>query len=356
MKKKCFGLVIFSLLTLLFISCPGTPAVQEPLSEAEQIALDALNAAVARAAEARQQAADFDGEEFFPSEWESAEDLYNQARQQRDTSSASATRESTARFNRAADAFDEIFRRSLAENLECAEMEIAEARRAAVAAGAEERAPSYLADADNIVTRARGEFDAGDYSAARASVMDALTIYDAIKAGLDALRMREEIENRGFEEYDRASFEAGNSALLAGRDQYSAGNYDGALNSAKAALAAYGQTLRAAMLEHIGDIRSEASAERQRALDARANVAAREEFEPGDFLYTRANAELQRQNIADAGMLFFESIPRFTASIQLAMERRLAAEEALRRADQRVAESDEIARQAEDLLIEQGGL
>jgi hypothetical protein len=356
MKKKYLGLVLFSLLILLFISCPGTPAVQEPVSEAEQITLDALNAAAARAAEARQQAAEFDAEGLFPEDWESAEALYNQARQQRDTSSSEAALESANRFNMAADAYDDIFQRTLADNLECAEKEIAEARRAAVSAGAEERAPAYLSDADDTVTRARTEFETGDYHAARGSVTDALTIYAAIKAGLDALRMREEIEKRGFEEYDQAGFDAGNDALSAARDQYSDGNYSGSLERAKAAQAAYGQTLRAALLVHIADISSEASAERQRALDVRANLAAKEEFDPGELLYTRANAEFQRENIEEAGMLFFESIPRFTASIQLAMERRLAAEEALRRAEQRMAESDEIAKQAEDLLIQQGGL
>ena len=319
MKKRFVGLALISLLVFLTaLSCAGTPPAEEtappsappstppsappadpapppaPAVTAEQLALDALNAAAARAAAAKQRAADFEGESLFPSDWDSAESLLGQAEQQRNTSTLQSTQESASRYDRAADAFDDIFERALAAGFELAERELIAARNAAIAAGAEEHALGLLSDADSAVARALEEFDAGNYSSAR--------------------------------------------------------------SRAEAALLGYEQAASAAWVARIADIRSAAAAERQRALDVRANVAARDLFDPAEAIFNRANTNFQGQRIEEAARLYEESRPMFISSAQLATERRLAAEEALRRADQRLVESDETARVAEDLLIQQGGM
>ena len=89
-------------------------------------------------------------------------------------------------------------------------------------------------------------------------------------------------------------------------------------------------------------------------MDLRANVAARQEFDPAEAIFNRANTEFRRQSFEEAAGLYDECLPRFILSAELALERRRAAEEALRRADQRVAESDETARNAE--LVLEGGV
>ena len=372
MKYKNLCLVLFGLVVLIkAVSCASAPPAEEPSPPApaetappsevpppgppvpDQAALDALNAAAARAEEAKRRAEDFEVDFLFPSDWESADSLFDQAEQQRNASTRQDAQDSAARYVRAAEAFDDLFERSLALNYEYAERELTAARNAAAAAGAEALIPDFLLDADNTVARALEEYQAKDYYAAKDSAFDAYAMYTALKAGLDAYRLREEIVERGFEAYDSRNIELADDALYMAADDYIAKNYDSALDRAGDASRRYDEALKTAWQAFASEIRTAASAERQRALDARANVAARQEFDPAEAIFARANTALQRQGHEEAARFYEECLPMFAASAQLALDRRRAAEDALRRAEQRMAESDETARSAEMIL--QGG-
>ena len=101
-----------------------------------------------------------------------------------------------------------------------------------------------------------------------------------------------------------------------------------------------------------GEMQVYANTQRQRAIDLRANVAAREEFDAADAVFNRANAVFNNARYQEAIQLFTESESLFINAIVLTDERRRIAEEALIRATQRVLESEETARNIESILRE----
>ena len=309
MKYKYVCRVFLCMLAFFAImSCKSAPPVDEgpgetrPVEETRppvqvtptvpvgpsQVDLDALEAAAARAAAARKVAIDFEGPSLFPSEWDAAEALHAEAEQQRRTSTKDEVQESTGRYARAADAFEALADKTLAAAFEYAEIELAAAREAAVAAGAEAFAPDLLLDADNKAEDAQDKYQENDFYAA--------------------------------------------------------------LAAAEEALLKYNQALIAALESGVARTRAEAAAERQRALDLKANVAARNEYNSAEAVFNRANAAFQGQRYEEAINLYEECQPMFRLSAQMAQLRQQEAEEAMRRANQRVAESDETARSAEAVL------
>ena len=372
MKRKYSWWILLGLVALVTtISCKSKPEPQEdttpvvetpaaptptpaPDNTPDQASLNALNAAADRAAAARKLVSDFYGSSFFPDDWQSADSLYTEAEQQKKTATRQDVQESTARYNKAADAFEAMTEKLYAAAYEYAEKELTAARDAAVAARAEELIPDFLQDADNTVAAALEKYQAKDYYAAKDSAMDAYTMYTALKAGLDAYKLREEITERGFEPYDPVNIELADNTLYSAADDYTAKNYSLALNKAEDALQRYDQALKTAWQSYAAERRSSASAERQKALDLRANVAVRQEFSSADSIYTRANTAFQGRRYEEAAGFYIECEPLFAEASRLTLEKRQAAQEALDRADQRIMESDENAKNVE-LIVEGGG-
>ena len=372
MKVKFAWCVFFGFMVLTaVISCKSAPAADEvpeattPAGETTapaaptqpavtQADLSSLEEAAARAAAARKMASDFDVPYLFPEDWEVADSLFTGAEQQKNTSTRDAVQESVARYNRASDAFAALTERSMDANYDYAEGELTAARDAAVAAGAEVLIPDFLMDADNTVLSAYDKFLAKDYYAAKEDAEEAYLMYNTLTAGLEAYKIREEIANRGFEDYSAQVIEAADNALYDAADFFAAKNYDAANASIGEALAGYSQALKAAWESYSGKARADAAAERQKALDLKANVAARDEFNAAEAVYNRANTAFQGQMLEDAGKLYDECRPMFVASGEVAQEKQRIANDALRRANERLEESDQAAKDAEAVL--EGGM
>jgi len=94
--------------------------------------------------------------------------------------------------------------------------------------------------------------------------------------------------------------------------------------------------------------------ERQTAIDLKAHTAVRREFNIAETVFNRANAAYNEQRYEEAAPLYEECLLIFRMTSELVLDMQRAAENAIRRADQRAAESDEAARNAE--LILQGGV
>jgi hypothetical protein len=295
-----------------------------------------LEAAAARAEAARKFISDFDGRDFFPSEWDAADSLFNQAEQQREASTRDEAQESTALFLRAAEAFEAMRESTLRQFYEKLAGDLSIARDAAVIAGAQVIAPGFLLEADNTGSSAEEKYQSNDYYGARDTALDALNMYHAIRAGVEAYKLREEIAARAEELVPNNLTQADNTGMDA-INRWEAGDYQSARAGAESALILY--------------LRTGAAAERQRALNYRANTAVRQEFDNAQEIFTLAETAYQRRSYEDAALLFTECRPIFSMAADLALERRLAAEDALRRAEQRLAESDETARYAETILV-----
>jgi len=411
MKRKYLWWILMGLFVLFTaVSCGTTPPEPEPVPEevpappppppppayADAASLAALDAAAARAEAARQLIMDFGGPDLFPSDWASADSLFTQAQQQRRSGTTQEAQQSAARFNQAADALEELSARTLAQNFETMERALINARNAAVEVGALQLAADFLLAADNAVLGAYEKYQANDYHGAMDAAVNALAMYGAIAAGVEAFSIWEQIatavedfapellfqaEAVGLEALNY--WEAGDyssaeavavttlsmfAALGAGLEAYIAWerSVDSAEELAPDALAqADAVALDAFASWEAGDfigaragaeqaqvmyLLAGATAERQRAMNFRGHVAVRSEFNTAQGVYNQANSAFQAQRLQEAGGLFDQSGAMFAEVAVVALERQTRAEEALRLAQERMAESDETAREAERIL------
>ena|GEM_PF-893474 len=416
-----FAVLFITLIILGAASCASQPAVEDPTDapppvtdagpSVSQADIDALNAASQRALSARDLVLGFNGDGQFPSEWQSASTLLSTAESQRNVSTPENTRESTARYIRAAEAMEELAALALERNREAALQELIRARNAAVNAGALTHAPDYMIQADYAADEADALFQAGNYFAARDRTNEAISMYeiiglgleasilreeiaaraeelvpdflywadetallvfqywdegdfstawetavraysmyDALNAGIHAYIVREEIEAHGFERYDRENVDLGDDAIYNAIENFIDGNYVYARARIDDAARRYNVALRTGWVLYATERSNAAIAQRQIAIENRANVAVRDEFNTAQQLLVRGSGVMEEARYQEAVILFIESESIFHAVSILALERRQLAEEALIRANQRMAESDETARNAETIL------
>ena len=366
MKRNYTLLFLLGLLILFMaVACKSAPPPEEEIAPTEtvtspedpppdQAALNTMNAAAERAAAARKLVTDFDGPDLFPPEWQSADSLYSQATQQKKSGTARETRESTDRFNRAADALEALAAKTLAAQYENMSRELTAARNNAVNAGAQTLIPDLLLDADNTTALADGKFQVNNYYGAKDSAEEALSMYVALKTGLDAYKVREEIFARGFDIYDPISIELSDADLYEAADYYYNKEIPAAQEKTESAMLRYALALKTGWESYAAEKGAFASAERQKALDLRANVAVRQEFNSAQSIFTRANTAFQRESYEEAANLFEDSESMFEVIAQVALEKQRLAEQALNRASQKMTESDETAKNAEVIL--EGGI
>jgi hypothetical protein len=341
---------------------PAPPAEEAPPAEApdpdkaspDKAALDALNAAAGRAANARQLVIDFEGPAAFPSDWQSAEALYTQAETGKDTSTAKAARESTSRYNDAASAFEALADKTIARFAGNLETEVAGARDGAVKAGAETLAAGYLQTADDTALEAAAQYGAKDYYTARDSAYRARDMYGVIKTGTEAYKARQEIIDRDFTGYDPYNVEIADKTAVSGLADYEAGDIEAARDKADEALFRYNLALRTGKESFAADKGAVAAEERQNALNLKANVAVRQDFEAATSVYNRAANAYRNGNFDAAAELYEESLSMYEVISVVAEEKRRMAEEALRGAEEKMTESDTAAKNAE--LILEGGV
>jgi len=330
---------------------PSTPpAVNPETAPPGQADLSALEAAAARAEAARKMAIEFDAPLLLPSDWESANSLYTQAEQGKRTSTVRETQDSTTRYNIAADALEKLSDGCIAQYYESMQKEVLDAREAAVSAGALGLIPDFLWQADDSVDLALEKYQAKDYLAAKEAVEEGVYLYNSLKVGLDAYKIREELVDREFLQYAQTDIELGDDALESAASYYTSRYYPAARENADQALQHYSSALLTAWGAYASERSAIVSTARQRALDVKADVAANLEFSIADDMLNQANVDLRGQNYEEAVQRYLESEVMFTASAETAREKQRRAEEALRRANERVAESDAIARTAEAIL------
>ncbi|MDR3146458.1 MAG: hypothetical protein LBU21_09280, partial [Treponema sp.] len=314
-------------------------------------ALASLEAAKARAEAARTLAQDFDGPLYAAQDWEAAESQYVLAGQQEKTATLGDVTESIALYNNAADAFDAVFQRAIPQYAQVREDMIAAARAAAIEAGAAEVSPDRLETADNRADEALRLFrEEKDYYAAAAVVLQAIDMYRILKTGAEAYHTRLEIEDWGFDRYDADTYARADAASLEAMNAYDSSAVDDALINAEQALLLYETVLSTGWERYTGERRAAAGAERQAALDLKADVAVKGDFSAAQELYNRAETLFRAASYAEASELYSGAEGRFTAVRGIAAEKRRLAEEAIRRAEEKALASDEAARNAETIL------
>jgi hypothetical protein len=383
MKSKPFsGILAGFLVFLAILSCggapppaetpppeppvaqPAPPAGNPDLEPPDQAAIDNLNKALAQADTSRKQAQDIEAPGYFLSEWDAAEEQYAGARNNAGDATLGDVKKTIALYEAAAETYDNLARQCIPLFYEDLSDEILRARDEAIDGGIRDISPNRLEAADLRIDKALEQYDAGNaaatnsdaaesYYAAAASAFDALDRYHALTLGVRAYRLGEEIQERGFADYDPENYESAVGSMDTAVAAYDGGDTETALSQAEEALLRYTLVMNEGWLGYAGDLKLSAETERRSALASKANVAVKKIFDDADGLYTRGAAAYNAQDYAASAEYFSQAIPLFDGAVKAAEQKRIVAEEAIQTAEMRISQSEETAREAEAVL--QGG-
>jgi len=366
MKKSIFSLIILIVMfTLISVSCksapdpepvpPPPPVVAEPVPPPPppvevppQVSVD-LSGPLAKAEAARKRAVDFDSPSYFPSDWEAAEAKYNAAGNM-PKSTPSETQQAADSYNAVSDAYDELFRKAIPLYAQAREDEIMAARDELIATGFTNSFPDYLQNADDLALEAVDQYEAGDYYEAKDTAAKALNEYETLMIGAKIFLARQEIVDRGFGKYDPENFDKADEVTITAMDQYEAGNKEAAVVNAEEALLRYNLVLSNGWIAYSSDRRRFTILERDRALSERANIAARDSFREAESIFNQAEEVFSRENYPNAAILYTDAEAIYVISRQETEEKRLRAVESIRLAEEKIEESNVSAIEAERII------
>ncbi|MDR0589860.1 MAG: hypothetical protein LBG25_04890 [Spirochaetaceae bacterium] len=357
-------LVIFSLVSCKSTPAPSEPAPAEPAvppaapaapqpdpdrGPPDQAAIDALAAAKARVEASRTMAIDVEGSRYFPEDWEGVENQYRSLGEP-----APATlgefRAAVETYQRVADAYDDLARKSLPRYAADRERELQEARQGAIDAGAVVLTPDRLSLADALVDKAKSQYAGGDYYPAAASAAAALDRYNALKIGLVAYFIREQIIINDFAKYNPVNFDFADKIGLEAISDYDAGHTKDALNKAEQAILWYALLLDTGWETFASGHGAAAAELQQAAYSLKAHVALKKEYDDAVKTLTQGDVLFSDRRFPDAVSFYIRAKSQFIVVRDAAEEKRRLAEKAIQEAEERVNESDEKARDAEIIL------
>ncbi|GHV25063.1 hypothetical protein AGMMS4952_01900 [Spirochaetia bacterium] len=330
----------------------------------DQAALDRLRTARSRAETSRKQALDIDGPGYFPPDWKAAEDQYTAAKDDTKENTLGDVKKTLALYEAAAGTYDDLARRCLPLYYRDLSESLVQARDEAIDAGIEDISPNRLEAADQLIDKALALYKAGEsattggnagaenYYAAAEAAFDARDRYHALSRGAQAYRLREEIQERGFDKKEAGNFRLGDESLKQALAAYDGGDAPTAEGAAEDARFQYTMVLNEGWRSSIASLKASAEAERRKALAAKADVAVKKDFGDADASYTRGIAAFEGDDFTGSAESFSRSIPLFIAAAKNAEAKRAAAEKDIRTAVTRVGESEETAREAGILLQE----
>jgi len=302
-----------------------------------------------RADAARKRAVDFGCPDYFPSEWDAADSMYAVAANMPKTTQ-SDLQQAAVMYDNSADAYDEIFRKTIPLYAQAREDEIMAAREKLINAGFKNYFPDYLKEADDKALLALSQFETGDYYSARDTAADALSDYETLYTGARIIQVRREIIERGFVKYDADNFEKADEAALAVNEEYKTGNKKTAAANAENILRRYNNILANGWRAYAGEKRAAAVSEKERALNEKANVASRDLFREADGIFNKAEQSFTSQNYQNAAVSYTDSEERFLLSRLDTEEKRQRALDTIRLAEEKIEESNETAIDAERII------
>ena len=330
----------FSVAVMLALPCLVLAQATSPQATGE------LQAAVARTGEFRRKAVDFEGNYYFPSEWIVAEALYAEAGLIPIDTDYNINRAIDA-YTMVANSFASIARLAIPLYAQAREDEIMMIRHGLVAGNARASFPELMVPADRAALAAMERYEAGDYYSARDLAAKAYAMFRVLETTFSAWQMRQEIVRRGFMHYAQDNYERAEAIIGEAMQAYIEGDFPLAQKNATEAQARYTLVLSsgwAAVAEYNSSI---AKAERIAAMEARANVAARETFKMADSFYHMAIDSLRREYYREAAEMFADAESLYFIARVSTLERRRFAAEAIMEANRQIKEVIRTAQQAE---------
>jgi len=348
MKKRLFYVFFaVTMIILVNISCksqPPAPTPEEPKQPAStqpepsnqnQPQIDP--AARAKAEEARKKAADFEGNAYFPGEWEAAEALF-----------------AAGSFTQAANAYDSITKLSIPLYAQAREDEILAYRSSLISGGARESFPEYFPPADKEALLALSQYEAEDYYTAKDSAAKSLLMFQVMATAFDAWHIRQEIIERDFPYYDLDKFEQGDEVLKIAMEAYKSDDLPPAKKNADEALDSFNSVLSTGWVSYARKRGELAEGERITAHDNRTRISSRIIFEEAESYFSVAQELYAEKKYERAAKQFIDAEAMYLIARISASEKRSFANSTIKEAMESIERSDEHAEQAK--LIIEGGL
>jgi hypothetical protein len=336
------------------------PPKPEPAPETAPPAPDkespaALDNLLARVETARNDARTFDGPLYFEAETTAAENAYTQTKDKAKTDTAEQVEDAITQYTRVAETFEKILADSLPLYARDRTDEIIAAREAAVNEGAPALMPERSLSADQAAEEARRLYeDEGDYHSAAAAVPAIIARYSALALGIRAYKTRERIKFYNFERYDPDNFIRTDDLALGAINAYDGGSFDTARDAARTCLARYTGILNAGMKTHAVERRAAADTGRRTSVQNKAPVAVIDGFASAQNIFDTAeklfhDGQYHDEQYIEAAELYSQAESAFAEVTAKAEQKRLLAEDAIRRAEESVTASENTARTAEGL-------
>jgi hypothetical protein len=354
MKKSTLFAPLLLILLALAISCKSAPPPAEAAPESRPAQApapspNALRDVLNRVEEARKRAMDFESQSYFPSDWETVEAQYAEAKDM-PGSSDSEIQQKTELLNKIAATYDELFNKAIPLYAQAREDEIISVREEVISSGFSSYFPEYLQRADKIALTALEQYEAKDYYKARDTAAAALAEYETLLVGAKVFLTRQEIINRGFAAYDQENFDKADEIAQTAIDKFDEGDKKAAVESAEEALLRYNIVLTNAWSAYADERRTSASSEREQALADRVNIAVREAFREADAMFNHAEESFKAGEYEEAAILFTESEALFAVARQNTAGKRQRAIETIRLAEEKIEGSAEAAIEAERII------
>ncbi|MDR1445623.1 MAG: hypothetical protein LBI90_01875 [Treponema sp.] len=312
--------------------------------------MNALDQSIADLERLRQFALDIEGPSWFPDQWNTAEAHYNEAKTKTQRDTPEQVEAATAANNTAAASFQGLIDQSLPLYAQARGDQIISVREAAIEAGIMDLAPDYLLMADITTLDALTKYEEEDYYGAIASAFQAVDMYEILEDGCTAYYVRQEIEDRDFIRYDPDNFDRADTAGLSAITDYEAADLESAKEKAEEAHLRYNLALTTGWQSYAAEKGAASADKRQEALKAKANVAVRNDFEAASRIFAQGDSAFKAEDYPAAADFFADAESRFVVVRGIAEQKRQAAENAIREADEKMAESDANAEKAEAIL------
>jgi hypothetical protein len=159
--------------------------------------------------------------------------------------------------------------------------------------------------------------------------------------------------DRGFYYYDPLTVDKADATAREGLADYLGGNIAAAEEKAEEVQLRYSLVLNTGRALCAAENGAAAGDARQEAINQKANVAARRDFDAANGVYQRAATAYRNEEYDEAAALYADATARFEGLIKVVAEKRRRAEDARQAAELKMLESDGAAMRAE--LILQGG-
>lgn len=228
--------------------------------------------------------------------------------------------------------------------------ELTAARELAVVAGADSLFPEEFAKVSaeyDALIKAQQENPSEDY---RSQIENLRDTYLAFAKLSQASEMRERIVNAGLEDSDPDTFQKGDAALEQVQRLYNEGATGSQLvEQASIAYDSYFAILSANYATLCQSQREQALAAKEKADSIKSAMAAKDEYASASLALSGAEAAYTAKVYDKAYDGFVDATKQFTAIYDDVFVRRAAAEEAIRRAKQKVTASAALAEEADEI-------